>query len=81
MLEELMLGGGISSLKPELIALLVIIVIWDIVWKLLALWKAGRNNQLAWFIFIAIINSAGILPILYLTFFQKKVGEKKVRKK
>jgi predicted Co/Zn/Cd cation transporter (cation efflux family) len=52
--------------------LLILLVIWAVVWKLIALWKCGRNNQLIWFIFIGILNTAGILPIIYLLFFQKK---------
>ncbi|HEU6446863.1 MAG TPA: DUF5652 family protein [Verrucomicrobiae bacterium] len=54
------------------IVLLVMIAIWDGVWKVIAMWKSARNNQLAWFICIVIFNTAGILPILYITLFQKK---------
>ncbi len=54
------------------IPLLVIFVVWDIVWKLSAMWKAGRNNHLAWFICIAIFNTVGILPIVYLLLESRK---------
>ena len=54
------------------IALIIIVAIWDGVWKLIALWKSARHGQLAWFICLAIFNTAGILPILYILFFQKK---------
>jgi len=40
--------------------------------KGLALWKSARNSQKGWFIAILIINSLGILPIIYLLVFQKK---------
>ncbi len=46
--------------------------LWDVVWKGLALWKAGRNKQNYWFIALLLLNTAGILPIIYLLFFQKK---------
>ena len=52
--------------------LFLILVVWDLVWKGIALWKCGRSNQLPWFVAILIVNSAGILPIVYLLFFQKK---------
>jgi len=52
--------------------LLLLLVIWDMVWKLIALWKSAKNRQTAWFICLAILNTAGILPIIYLRFFQKK---------
>ncbi len=54
-----------------LCSVLVLIALWDGVWKMIALWKSARNNQLAWYICLAIFNTAGILPILYLTLFQK----------
>lgn len=56
-----------------LIALLVPMIIWDLVWKAVGLWKSSRNNQIVWFIFILIVNSLGILPIIYIAFFQKKI--------
>ena len=52
--------------------LILLIIAWSAVWKAIALWKCGRNGQLVWFIVIFILNTAGILPILYLIFFQKK---------
>jgi len=54
------------------IALLMILMIRELVWKGIALWKAGTKKQLAWFICLFIFNTAGILPIIYLAFFQKK---------
>lgn len=55
-----------------LMPILIPIVIWDLSWKWVALWKAARNNQLNWFIAVLLINSVGILPIIYIRFFQKK---------
>lgn len=56
----------LHSMLPWLIITIVILAIWDSVWKLIAMWKAGRNNHLAWFICIAIFNTIGILPIIYI---------------
>lgn len=58
----------LEAIKPWVI----LIIIWDSIWKGIGLWKCGRNNQLVWFIFILIFNTVGILPIIYLLFFQKK---------
>ena len=55
-----------------IIYLIAFIAMWEFVWKLIALWKAGRNNQLGWFICIAIINTVGILPIIYLWIYKEK---------
>jgi hypothetical protein len=49
-----------------LLPLIIILAVWEAVWKLIALWKSARNNHLGWFICIAIINTVGILPIIYL---------------
>jgi len=50
---------------------IIIISIWELIWKSIALWKSARNKQLIWFIVLLIFNTAGILPILYILFFQK----------
>ena len=50
---------------------IVIVSIWDAVWKLIALWESARHGQLAWYICLAIFNTAGILPIIYILLFQK----------
>jgi len=58
--------------------LFAIIFVWIIVWKLLALWKSARNNHIAWFLIIAVINTIGILEILYIYVFSKMgIKEKK----
>lgn len=48
-----------------------VLVLWDLIWRSLALWKSGRHNQKVWFIFLILVNSLGLLPIIYLLFFQK----------
>lgn len=62
-----------------LLPLIVILVIWDAIWKGIGLWKSARNNQIIWFICILIFNTAGILPIIYIFFFQRK-GKKRKKK-
>jgi methionyl-tRNA synthetase len=46
--------------------LLVLLLTWDAIWRGLALWRAGRNNQPGWFVALAVLNTIGILPIYYL---------------
>ncbi len=59
------------ALLGVLIPLLILVAIWDGVWKVIGRWKSARNNQLAWFICLAIFNTMGILPIVYVAFGQK----------
>jgi uncharacterized membrane protein len=54
-----------------LIPIIIILVIWDVVWKLIAMWKAGRKNHLTWFICIALFNTIGVLPIIYILIQRK----------
>jgi hypothetical protein len=46
--------------------------VWSIVWKGLALWKAANLKQRNWFIGVLLLNTLGILDIIYLFFFAKK---------
>lgn len=52
-------------------ALLILVTIWALVWKGLALWQSGRRNQKIWFVALLIINTLGILEILYIFVFSK----------
>jgi len=47
-------------------------IIWSVVWKALALWRAARNDSKPWFIVLMFINTLGILEILYLYVWGKK---------
>lgn len=58
--------------NPWLIWVLILILLWDGVWKLVAMWRAARNNQTGWFILLAVLNTVGILPIIYLLLACKK---------
>ncbi len=64
--------ASIHELPVWLIALIVFLSIWDIIWKMVAMWKSARNNHSVWFILLGIINSVGILPIVYLLLNRKK---------
>jgi hypothetical protein len=52
--------------------LILLIVAWSMFWKGLALWQAARGIQKYWFIAILIINSVGLLDIIFLIWFAKK---------
>ena len=54
------------------IAMLIALMIWSLIWKGLALWKSARLGHKKWFIAMLIINTAGILEILYLFVFSKR---------
>lgn len=54
-----------------LLGFMVLAALWSLVWKGLALWHASRNGQPWWFVAILLINTLGILEIVYLFGFAK----------
>ncbi|MBS3065699.1 hypothetical protein J4229_01500 [Candidatus Pacearchaeota archaeon] len=59
----------------------IILFVWSIIWKGLALWKSARLNQPIWFVVMLIVNSLGILEILYIFIFSKlKIASKKPKR-
>jgi hypothetical protein len=54
-----------------LIPVLILVALWDGVWRVISMWKSARNYQLAGFICLAIFSTAGILPLIYLVWCQK----------
>lgn len=50
----------------------LLIVLWSLPWKGIALWRAARNKHEWWFIVLLVLNTAGILDILYIFIFGKK---------
>ena len=57
--------------------ILVLVVIWSLIWKGLALWKSARRDDLWWFIAIIVINTCGILEIIYIFFIAGGSDQKK----
>ena len=50
-------------------ALLAALVVWSLIWKGFALWRAARADQPAWFVALLVVNTVGLLEIAYLLFF------------
>lgn len=55
------------------VGLIGLVAVWDLFWKAVGLWYALKNNQRNWFVAIFIVNTIGILPLIYLKFYQKKI--------
>jgi len=75
-LTESMINSIITSLLP----IIIVLIIWTSIWKGIALWKSARKSSIVWFIVLLLVNTIGILEILYIFIFSK-IGEKKVSKK
>jgi len=61
------------------IGIVVVIAVWSLVWKGLALWKSSKKNQPIWFVVLLVVNTVGILEILYIYLFSK-MGKRKPSK-
>lgn len=69
-------GFGLGLIKIMMPFMLI-----DLVLRGFALWKAARKDQNVWFIFLLIVNSMGILPLIYLLLNRdQKESSKKTKK-
>ena len=62
-IESINLLAGWAGVHPLLIALAIV---WTLTWKGLALWRAAELRQKYWFTAILLINTLGVLEIIYL---------------
>lgn len=60
------------------IPIMLVIALWTIVLKGYSLWYAARNSQRNWFIALLVVNTFGILEIVYLIWFRPKNDKKNV---
>ena len=61
-----------SNVSPQFMAIFFVVIfaliIWSLVWKGLAMWKAAKNGSKWWFVIMLIVNTVGILDIIYYFF-------------
>ncbi len=61
--------------------LIILAIIWSLIWKGAGLWKAARQGDTGWFIVFLVINTLGILEILYIYFFSNKEEKNRLASK
>ena len=52
------------------VPVLLVVALWTIVLKGFALWYSARGSQKGWFIVLIVVNTLGILEIVYLIWFR-----------
>lgn len=57
---------GLQNNPMQFAPYFITVAVWDLAWKGVALWKASQRKEKGWFVVLLIVNSAGILPIIYL---------------
>lgn len=56
--------------------LFIALLAWSLYWKGMALWKAAREGSRNWFVALLLIQTVGILDILYIYVFSKPKARK-----
>ena len=57
---------------------LILLALWTIPWKGIALWKAAKNSHKKWFIILLVVNTLAVLDILYIFIFSKRGGANQI---
>jgi hypothetical protein len=60
-----------NQLIQEYGPLFVGVIVWSLAWKGVALWKAARSGSRTWFVALLVLNTFGLLEIIYIYFFSK----------
>jgi hypothetical protein len=55
-----------------LLTFIILAAAWTIPWKGMALWKAARNKNKAWFVVLLLLNTLAILEIFYIFVISRK---------
>ena len=58
-------------MNDMLIILIILLAIWELYWTSKACWRAAKNDNWYWFLFMLAINLFG-LPEIYYLHFKKK---------
>ncbi len=50
---------------------MILLSLWELPWKGVAMWRAAQNKHLIWFIVFLLVHLFAIPEIVYLLFFSK----------
>ncbi len=65
----MMYGNGL--VPGWAISMLPLLILWSIFWKGLALWHSAQRGKQWWFFAFLVLNTLGVLEIVYLFGFAK----------
>lgn len=60
---------------------IVLIIVWDLVWRVAGVWKSTKLNHPIWSVVFVLFQTVGIVPILYIFLFSKINLDEKTSKK
>ena len=70
--------------QPWFAVAMIIVLVWTLVWKGFALWRASKDDNKLWFVLLLILNTVGVLEIVYIFAISpmtKKIARKTPAKK
>jgi len=70
------MSSSLPVLPMLMVLILPLLIAWSLVWKGWSLWVAARKGSKPWFIALLILNTCGILDILYIFWFSRNGEEK-----
>lgn len=56
--------------------LITVLVVWELIWKAIALYKAWKKGDKLRFVLIFILNTCGLLPMIYIFLWDRKKNKK-----
>lgn len=61
------MGGSLG-----LNVLMLLLIVWTLCWKCYSSWLAAKNGDKTWFVALVILNTLGILDMIYVFGIKKK---------
>ncbi len=52
--------------EPGFLIAFAVLGVWSLIWKGFALWRAARDESKVWFVILLLVNTLGVLEIVYL---------------
>ncbi len=72
---------GIETFITSNLWLAYILIVWEVAWTGVALWRSARRKHTLWFIVFLVLQLLAIPEIIYMIVTSKKKGTKKPAKK
>jgi hypothetical protein len=67
---------GLLHLSGWLGLILVLLVVWSLTWKGMALWRSARRGHKVWFVVFLLVNTLGILEMVYVLAIAPRSGKR-----
>jgi hypothetical protein len=61
-------------ITPQQKLAVALIIIWTLIWKGIAMWKAARAGSKVWYVVLMVVNTVGILEMIYIFWISKRAA-------